>query len=60
MNAKESIAMIGKKGTITIGGLRINVKITDVKNKYGHDRWFVTPISGEGEVWVEQNPLSTE
>lgn len=59
MTTKETLKAIGKKGTISIGGLRVNVKITDVKNSYGHDRYFVTPVSGEGEIWVEQNPLLT-
>ena len=58
MNAKEAMEMIGKEGSIAIGGLRVKVIVTDVKNSYGKDRYEVTPIAGSGSIWTEQNPLS--
>jgi hypothetical protein len=51
---KEQLKLIGKKATIWAGGLKVNVKILDFKSSYGHDRYKVTPVSGEGEVWVEK------
>lgn len=51
---KEKLKFIGKKTTIVVGGMTINVKILDYKTSYGHDRWLVTPLSGEGQVWVEK------
>jgi len=54
---KELMQSIGKKGTITAGGLRVNVKVLDVKQSYGRDRYLVTPLSGTGEVWVESITL---
>lgn len=46
--------MIGKKGNIWAGKLRVDVKIVDYKFVYGKDRYLVTPVAGEGEVWVEK------
>jgi len=50
---KELIQAIGKKGLIQIGGLNVEVKVLDVKQSYGRDRYLVTPIAGNGEVWIE-------
>ena len=50
---KELLAVINKEGFITTGGLRVDVKVTDVKQSYGRTRYLVTPLAGEGEVWVE-------
>ncbi len=50
---KEKFANVGKKGVVRLGGLRVEVEIIDYKHVYGHDRWLVTPLSGAGEVWIE-------
>jgi uncharacterized protein (AIM24 family) len=50
---KELLAAIDKEGTIITGGLTVNIRVTDVKQSYGRTRYLVTPISGDGEVWVE-------
>ena len=50
---KDQLKLINKKATIHAGGLKVNVKILDFKSSYGHDRYLVTPLSGEGKVWVE-------
>ncbi len=50
---KELLAVINKEGTITTGGLKVNIRVNDVKQSYGRTRYLVSPISGEGEVWVE-------
>jgi len=44
---------VGKTGTIQAGGLIVEVQVKDYKNSYGRDRYLVTPVSGQGEVWVE-------
>lgn len=49
----EKLKLVGKKGTIRLGALTINVKILDFKTSYGHERWLVEPVSGMGKVWVE-------
>lgn len=50
---KELLQTIGKEGFISLNGLKVNVKVLDVKNSYGRIRYQVTPLSGEGEIWVE-------
>lgn len=57
MNYKEASEVIGKEGTIIAAGFRIGVKVLDYKNSYGKDRWLVTPVTGSGQVWVEQSPM---
>lgn len=53
MSYKENSKLIGKKATISIGGLDIAVKILDYKFSYGRNRWLVTPVAGEREIWTE-------
>ena len=50
---KDQLKLINKKAVIKVGGLSVFVKILDFKSSYGHDRYLVTPLSGEGKVWVE-------
>jgi hypothetical protein len=50
---KEVETYVGKKATVKLGGLVVEVKVTDVKHVYGRNRFLVTPVSGSGEVWVE-------
>lgn len=44
---------VGKKATIFVGGLSVEVNVTDVKMSYGKERFKVSPVAGKGEVWVE-------
>ncbi len=48
---------VDKQGSVLIGGMRVNVRIIDVKESYGKQRWLVAPLSGMGQAWVEQDPL---
>lgn len=54
---KEVETYVGKKGLVTLGGLEVEVKITDVKNVYGKNRFLIVPVAGKGEVWVEKVSL---
>lgn len=54
---KDKLEKIGRVGWVNLGGLMVDVKILDYKRSYGRDRWFVTPVSGSGEIWIE-NVLS--
>lgn len=51
---KEKYELIGEERNITLGGLTVTVKILDYKTSYGRDRYLVTPVAGEGKVWVEK------
>lgn len=55
---KDKMKSIGKKGRIRFLNLFIDVEVVDYKNSYGRDRWLVTPVSGKGETWTEQNPTA--
>jgi len=46
-----------KKGKIKENNLTINVKILDSRVRYGHLDLKVTPLNGEGEVWVERKNI---
>ena len=52
---------LGKEGVIEhwSGDLSIDidVKVTDVKISWGKTRYEVTPISGSGNVWVEDGTI---
>lgn len=50
---KELLKLIGKTGSVNSNGLVTYVKILDIKKSYGRTRYQVTPLKGEGEVWVE-------
>jgi len=38
---------------INLGGLEIGVVIMDIKQVWGKTRFLVSPVTGKGEVWVE-------
>lgn len=44
-----------KIGTIAVDDLRIQVKVTDARMRFGHLDLLVTPVSGTGERWIEQH-----
>jgi len=59
-NAKGMIdleAYKGLEGRVTQNNLTVNVKITDARIRYGHLDLCVTPIAGEGTVWVERKNI---
>lgn len=45
---------IGKDAYIWIEGLVVYVRVLDVKVSYGHTRFKVRPLKGEGVKWVEK------
>jgi hypothetical protein len=59
MGTKNKVlSTVGKKGSISVGGFRVEVEVIDYKNSYGRDRYLVSPVAGSGEIWTEQNPLA--
>jgi hypothetical protein len=47
---------IGMNAKLTVkGGLKVLVKIVDVRVSYGRANYLVEPIAGEGQVWVKQD-----
>lgn len=52
---KEDIKKyVGRKGTIILSGLTIEVRIEDVKQSYGKIRFLVKPVAGTGNTWMEK------
>lgn len=47
----------GLEGRVTQNNLTVNVKITDARIRYGHLDLCVTPVAGEGTVWVERKNI---
>jgi hypothetical protein len=45
--------LVGRTGTLDIpGGMRVQVKILEVKQTYGRLRVRVRPVAGDGEAWI--------
>jgi len=50
---KKIQEFVGKIVKVNLNSLLVDVEVIDVKSSYGKDRYQITPVSGEGEVWVE-------
>lgn len=58
MTASESLKFIGREGSIMTEGrketqLLVNVRITDVRVAFGKVQYQITPLSGNGLVWID-------
>lgn len=51
MTVSECAKLIGQVGSIYHNGLRVKVKVLDVKVSYGIVRYLVAPIAGTGQAW---------
>ncbi len=45
----------GEVGVLSMEGLDVGVKISDVRVRFGHIDYLVKPLNGKGEVWVERH-----
>lgn len=57
---QHAAAMIGKTATLTLdrrSTLKVRVLVKNTKHDYGRYRFEVTPCSGEGSQWVDQDSL---
>ena len=57
MTTKELQKYIGKEYILPIKGIRIPVKVVDVKENWGRVILEVEPTSGEGSAWFERGSL---
>jgi hypothetical protein len=60
VKVSEVKGFIGRIGYIYLSGLRINVKIIDIKERWGRTRYLVKPVDGDGEIWVENIRISED
>jgi hypothetical protein len=51
--AVEFSKLLQKRVHVNQGGLNVKVIILDVKKSYGNVRYLVTPVEGNGQIWVE-------
>lgn len=66
MNTSELAKFIGREAELVFSGghgtsfapLKFRVRITDCKHVYGCTRMLVTPVSGQGDCWVDSARLS--
>jgi hypothetical protein len=58
MSSEDIKKLIGKKGTIILSSLTVEVKVLDVKSAYGRTRFQVEPIAGSGKAWMEKVAIS--
>ena len=48
-------AFRGRDGFMAMGDLQVAVNVIDARLRFGHVDLRVTPITGDGEQWVEQH-----
>lgn len=48
---------IGKTVYLRVDSLHVSCEVTDAKSAYGRIRLLVKPVSGSGEMWVEESRL---
>jgi cell division protein FtsN len=55
---KELMKALGKQAQLRLEGFSVAVTISDVKQAYGNTRYYVTPVNGTGEAWVDESRIS--
>lgn len=58
MTAKGMIPAVGHTALIRYHDLVIGVKIHDVKHVYGTTRLYVSPLSGNGFIWINADRVT--
>ena len=52
MTLVEATALIGSTVSIPMESVRVNVRVMDAKVAYGRFRFLISPVDGDGEMWV--------
>jgi len=66
MSVTDIIKLVGDRtgnkdtASILIDGLTVNVQLLDVKRVFGRIDVLITPISGNGQRWVQADRLNKE
>ena len=61
MSTSDLMKMIGKTGLLAADGFSVLVRITDARGpNWGRIDYQVTPVSGQGSVWVDANRVKIE
>ena len=62
MTASEMARYLGRTGTLTVSGTRLQfrIKVTDVRARFGQIDYFVTPEAGNGEQWHDSQNITLD
>jgi hypothetical protein len=47
----------GRVGLMNVDDLKVEVRVTDARLRFGHLDLLVTPVSGQGTRWIEQHRI---
>jgi hypothetical protein len=51
--ASDLTSLVGRRGTIDLNSLTVNVSVRNARHRYGHVDLLISPDAGSGEQWVE-------
>lgn len=51
---QEILKHVGDIALIELKTLLIKVRVLNYKNEYGRERYFVEPLEGAGQMWVQK------
>jgi hypothetical protein len=51
--AKQMIPAVGETVIVRVESFQVRMRILDAKSAYGNVRLLVTPVTGEGEAWID-------
>lgn len=57
MNIIEASELVGQTADCPMEGLRVRVQVLDVRHVWGRIDVLITPLAGEGSVWVTRDRL---
>lgn len=58
MTIKEMAQALGKQGTITVGTMKVNVMVQDVRKVFGRLDYQVEAMHGQGTTWVSADKVT--
>jgi len=50
--AKEMFGLIGRTGTYWVKDMRVQVRVTNVRDNRGNEELEIEPVAGSGTTWV--------
>jgi hypothetical protein len=58
MTISELAGSIGREASLSVESFAMRVKIMDIKQAYGRERYLVVAVDGAGKQWVESSRLT--
>lgn len=55
---KDLIKLIDQVKSYRVNGLHVKVRITDVRQVWGREDAQISPIEGDGSIWVSVDSLN--